>query len=331
MKSRLASHHSRLAVAAMLLISAMLLAGSSPALAQAGKQQAEYLFLPFDVPAELGAFTSAFGINNQGIIVGNFFGVDETIHGFVFEKGKFTDVAVPGSGFDRGSLIAVNDQGTAVGTFEDADTGVSHAFVRSGDGQITVLPDAAPDALLTEGTGINSGGTIVGFYYKGDGVRHGFILRNGMYTTYDYPGAARTLLTGINDRDEIVGRWRDEENRSHGFLLHKDGSTTSLDVPGAVQTFTGHINNLGQVVGGYEDEDGIGHGYLYHDGVHTTLDFPGAANTDLFSINDHGEIAGTYDDFSFGLVALPIKGTPSNRRAEILRDELYGGREGCQQ
>jgi len=311
MKSRLASHYSRPALAAMLLVIVVLLAGSSPTLAQAGKQQTDqYLFLPFDVPTELGTFTTAFGINNKGVIVGNYFSLDETIDGFVFERGEFTPVAVPGSGFDRGSLIAVNDWGIAVGTFEDADTGIGHAFVRSRDGRITVLPDAAPGALLTEGTGINNCGTIVGFYFQADGVRHGFILRDGTHTTYDYPGAVRTLLTGINDRGEIVGRWRDEDFNSHGFILHKDGRTTSLDVPGAVQTFPGHMNNRGQVVGAYEDEDGVAHGFLFDDGVQTTLDFPGAANTELFSINDHGEIVGTYDDFSFGLLALPVKGTP---------------------
>ena len=303
MKSTLATHVSRIALAAVVIASAVLVA------VPVFPAEPEYTFFPLDVPSEFGAGTSAFGINNKGVIVGNFGSVDETIDGFVFEKGQFTSVTVPGSGFDRGSQLGVNDQGTAVGTFDDAQTQTGRAYVRSWDGKITVLPDAAPDALSTIATGINNLDTIVGFYRKADGVRHGFILRDGKYTTYDYPGAARTFLDGINDHGVIVGRYRDEDFRMHGFLLLTDGRTVPLEVPGAVQTFTftGDINNLGQVVGAYEDEDGIVHGFLFHDGVYTTLDFPGAANTNLLSINDHGEIVGTYDDASRGLVALPTR------------------------
>jgi probable HAF family extracellular repeat protein len=242
--------------------------------------------------------------------------VDETLDGFVFQKGGFTPVVVPGVTSDeRGALNDVNDRGQAVGGFTDGETGIPYAFIRGKDGDFTLLPDAAPGALLTEATGINNFGTVVGFYLDADGLRHGFILQNGNYTTYDYPGALRTLLTRVNDRGQMTGIWVGTDQQRHGFLL-QNGVATSIDVPGALNTRTGGINNLGDIVGYYDDADLVSHGYLLKDGVFTTLDFPGAFDTALLDINDHGVIAGTFDGFSRGLVAAPAKQAVTNAASQ---------------
>jgi probable HAF family extracellular repeat protein len=270
---------------------------------QASAADPVYTFHSFDVPGEAGDFTSPFGINNKGVIVGNFFSVEGFVDGFAFETNTFTYVTVPGSGFLRGFLNAVNDKGDAVGGFDDPDTGVVHSFLRDRNGRISILADPEADALDTEALGINNQGTIVGFYDDAGGVRHGFILSRGVYTIYDYPGAVRTLLTGINNHGQIVGIAFDGVQR-RGFLLDS-GDTTLIEVPGAVNTRTSAINNPGQVVGFYDDADGITHGFLLDDDDYTTLDFPGATDTVLTGINDHGVIVGTYDEFSRGLVATP--------------------------
>ena len=178
----------------------------------------QYTFSTIDSPAELGALASAFGINNAGVVVGNFVTVDGSLDGFLIQKGLFTDVTVPGAAPDnRGALNDVNDRGEAVGSFADSETGIGHSFVRGRDGTFTLLPDAAPDAVVTEATGINNLGDIVGFYLDASFAAHGFILRSGVVTTYDYPGATRTLLTRINDRDQITGIRRDPDGRRRGF------------------------------------------------------------------------------------------------------------------
>jgi probable HAF family extracellular repeat protein len=283
---------------------ALCLAGPGAVVVYAGTPQ--YAFSSVDVPAELGAFTSAYGLNNAGVLVGNFVTPEENLDGFIFEKGVFIDVIVPGATSDsRGALNDINDFGQAVGGFTDADTGIEHSFVRSKSGEFTVLPDV-PDAVLTEATAINNLGDIVGFYFDADFAPHGFILRGGVYTTYDYPGSTRTILTRINERGQITGIRRDPDGHRRGFVL-QNGVTTTIDVPGSRNTRTGGINNQGHVVGYYDDADLISHGFLFKDGVFTTLDFPGASDTALLDINDRGVIAGTYDAFSRGLVAAPVK------------------------
>jgi hypothetical protein len=57
----------------------------------------------------------------------------------------------------------------------------------------------------------------VGVYKLRDGSTHGFVLRNGIYSSVDYPRATATQAWGINDNGEIVGQWTDTANVNHGF------------------------------------------------------------------------------------------------------------------
>jgi hypothetical protein len=93
-----------------------------------------------------------------------------------------------------------------VGYYATAD-GVIHGFVRYGNnGRIRTFD--APGAVGPAGTkaiGINNQGTIVGRYVGADDNRHGFVLRNGVFTTFDVPGANNTILTAINERGDLTG------------------------------------------------------------------------------------------------------------------------------
>lgn len=273
------------------------------------KSQNGYTFQEFDVPSEWGDNTSAYGNNSSGKIVGNYVTRSGELHGFIFDNGQFIDVFLPEADrASRGYLNDINDQAVSIGGFNypkrvDHDQ-VVHAFKRSSDGVITVLPDAAPGALLTEAAGINNSGTIVGFYHDAISARHGFILSNGVYTTYDKPGAARTLLTGINDQGKIVGFYRDINLVAHGFTLF-NGITEDINFPGSIETKLHGINKTGQIVGEYLDAAGVTHGFLFENGKYKKLDFPGSFDTALLGINDDGVIVGTYNGFSRGLIAIP--------------------------
>jgi uncharacterized membrane protein len=273
---------------------------SSPAGAPAN---AAYDFEPFDVPAELGNYTSVYGINNSGVMVGNFLSVDGSIHGFLYKRGHFIDVAIPGAGDeDRGALGDLNDAGTALGAFFDPDGG-PHMFLRSPTGKITLLPDIAPGVFVADGTGINNAGTVVGTYIDVAGT-DGFILRSGAYETFDYPGARRTRLGQINNHGLITGFWADSAGSAHGFVLDH-GNVEAVAVPGAVSTRVTGINDDGDATGFYNGADGVFHGFLYSHGVFSTLDYPGSTDSAVFGINGHGVIVGTYNEFSFGMVAAP--------------------------
>ena len=75
-----------------------------------------------------------------------------------------------------------------------------------------------PESFDTEARGINDRGDIVGVCEDANG-RHGFLLRKGVFTLIDAPGApVLTLATGINNRGDVVGHYLDDE-AGHGFLI----------------------------------------------------------------------------------------------------------------
>ncbi len=267
-----------------------------------------YEVKPFDVPESMGTFTSVFGINNRCTLTGNYAPIGEEVaHGFLYERGVFADIMVPGAA--AGSLGHILDNGTAIGAYSDADD-VSHTYLRDRHGTFTFVVDPLADAQGTDATGLNSQGTITGTLFDADGITHGFIQTEAGATIYDHPLGSRTRLFSINNKGQIVGQYFDAANVRHGFML--DGETlVAIDVPGSTGTATTAINDHGQVVGFYRDEQFVVHGFLLDHGEFTTIDFPGSSDTRLTDINELGVITGTYDFFSRGMVALPPK-SPCN-------------------
>src|SRR6266567_4404466 len=135
-------------------------------------------------------------IDDKGRMVGN----DSTGEGyFVGIKDKAHKILCPGDQTDNEStaVYAINNAGQAVGSCTDG------GFVRDRNGTITILN--FPGADGTVALGINDLGNVVGQYWGnsfGQGLQrfHGFVWKNGEYTTVDAPfsEAMATTLSGIN-------------------------------------------------------------------------------------------------------------------------------------
>lgn len=52
-----------------------------------------------------------------------------------------------------------------------------------------------PGATNTQPTAITAYGEIVGGYFNSDGIRHAFVLKEGEFSSLDFPGA---VTTGVN-------------------------------------------------------------------------------------------------------------------------------------
>jgi probable HAF family extracellular repeat protein len=138
--------------------------------------QPSYTFSTLDVPGSSYAFTSAFGINVSGQIVGEY--ADAVgAHGFLYDQGSFTTVAVPGSHgtHPRG----INASGQIVGSYYDDASGppyFPHGFLLDQGGYTTL---DVPGSTATSANGINASGQIVGYYYDAAARLHGFLLDQG--------------------------------------------------------------------------------------------------------------------------------------------------------
>ena len=291
---------------------------------------AEYNFIPINFPGAPNAGnpgffgSSAYGVNNAGVVVGNWANPSTgNIDAFVYSKGVYTDV-VPTAGSVYATLTAVNNAGTAVGAYAGAD-GVYHGFTYA-NGAVTLLPDISPLATETYTNGINKAGTIVGVSSMDPSYSpfSAFVLQNGAFTSYNYPGAASTGFVGINDAGVIVGNYFDALGNSFGFYipngdLNSPQSWVPVNDPNGTSTFPEAINNSGQIVGFFVDANGLQHGFVYSGGMNgafSTLDFPNdpglspifpaVTGTELYGINDLGQIAGTYNNYSNGFLADPV-------------------------
>ncbi len=76
--------------------------------------------------------------------------------------------------------------------------------------------------------GINPRGDIVGSYCDGLpcgaslNTNHGFLLNEGDFASFDFPGARFTRAFSINPRGDIAGTYQDFNGRKHGFLIRRD-------------------------------------------------------------------------------------------------------------
>jgi hypothetical protein len=159
-------------------------------------------------------------VNNKGELVGNDFAGDGFL---VNKKHRAVEIRCPGDRTDNDSttVSAINNAGQLVGSCTDG------AFVRDRNGNITILN--FPGADGTVAFGINDLGHVAGQYWGfafGQALQrfHGFVWRDGVYTTIDspFPEAMFTSLRGINNAGQIIGT----------YLHHRPGSSDINDYDG---------------------------------------------------------------------------------------------------
>ena len=150
-------------------------------------------------------------------------------------------------------LLGMNNQGTAVGFYNDA-AGNSHAFryvLATG----RYIPITVPGATSVQATGINDQGTVVGTASFANRPTVSFVLSGTTMTVVAVPGASATSAFGINDKGQVVGTYTTGKAQ-HGFVWHA-GRAVTVDAPGGAGTTTVNgINNLGDLVGFYTDTAG---------------------------------------------------------------------------
>jgi probable HAF family extracellular repeat protein len=160
---------------------------------------------------------------------------------------------------------------------------------------------APPDFVFGGVQGISNSGDMVGFWEDTQGVVHGFILSGNTFTSITFPGSNFTTAYGINTSGTVVGFYQNPH--PHGFI-YNNGQFTSVDMPGALYTTLQAINDNGLMagIGFFKEPSGPGtdHGFLFDGTTFTKIDYPGANSTEIFGINNQGDIVGTEHSFNTG-------------------------------
>jgi hypothetical protein len=216
--------------------------------------------------------TQVTGLNNLGVSVGFWSGMNNASQsndnfGF-YHRRFFHNVNFPTP--DNASppvnqLLGINDHGTAVGFYTDAQ-GSSHGYRFSiWTGAFSTV--SVPGAGSLTAAAINDRGDVAGFMAGSGGVTDGFLLQaGGRVITLAVPGATMTQAFGLNNEGEVVGAYQTGTGSAaatHGFTwTARRGFTTVDDPSGAGTTTVNGVNDEGDLVGFYVDAAGNTDGML---------------------------------------------------------------------
>jgi probable HAF family extracellular repeat protein len=193
-----------------------------------------------------GYFTSAYGINDRGQVVGTMLpnSGPGTSQAFVWKNGAVTQsFSYPGA--NSTAANGINDNGRVVGIYTLPNEGSfhDHGFLWA-NGRLT--PIDVRGAQSTDPKAINNQGQVAGTYYDGTHY-HGFIkqIGNGQMTFINGPGATDTTVNAINDFGQVAGSYTDAAGVAHDFIA-TPGNGNNLaslaemaPLPAVVQRLTG--------------------------------------------------------------------------------------------
>lgn len=183
----------------------------------------------------------------------------------------------------------------------------------------TFVPINYPGATTTSAAGINGAGDIVGSYSCVATVthpctvtpgNHAYLLRDGVFTPIDVPGAVSTIGRGISKQGIVVGQYgvrgADGVVLTHGFAYSGGNYVYPIDVPPSLfdEPFrSGHLNTIavrmsprGVIVGCFHEDGNIMtsmRGFVLRDGTFTRFE---PTDTMHNGITPSGKIVGFYFD-----------------------------------
>ena len=260
------------------------------------------------------------GISDQGLIVGRAKAVGDVPRTYVGTARELLEIKVPGSISTEG--WNVNQDGSIVGYYDTAD-GRRHSFVAKII-EAPKPPEASPDASLSLNTvfvfASADANTTYGYTYQTidvpgvevlevtassdfedyagntrgpDGQKTiGFTLIDGVYTTYDFPGAKNTYFYALGNNGTAAGHYEDSNGLFHGVIL-ENGELRQYDFPNSVETeIYGISDATGALTGNYIDNAGVRRGFTGE----TIIEYPGATATFADFVTSHGIVAGSYID-----------------------------------
>jgi hypothetical protein len=242
-----------------------------------------FTFKNIEIPSAQS--TTPWGINDSGVISGNYTDSSGVVHCFMLSGHTITAITDPKG--TSTSCFGINASGAIVG-FYGVLNGFSNGFVYQGGVFSDIIVPTATAGTIAYG--INDSGDVVGQFSDSAGT-HGFLF-NGSYETLNAPGATVTIAVGINNSGLITLQSVNSGGVSSWVLIGTH--YVQLNVPGAVTTAVHSINNLDEIAFSWFDLSGLEHGAVRAGTTYHLIDDPAGTGTGIETINDNKIIVGKY-------------------------------------
>ncbi len=240
-----------------------------------------------------GYDSSAYGISQDGQVIGYAVNYAGREHAFLWQDGTLTDLDTLGG---RASFATgINDAGQVVG-YSNWLGGAPNQFraVLWNQGKITDL-GTLPDGLTSSASAVNDAGQIAGTAAlppdQGQAV-HACLWQDGTIIDLGTLGGTNSRGYGINNAGQVVGEADVGVGYGSHAFLWQDGSMTDLGTLEGNYSYGTAINDAGQVIGNSSSR-GHEHGFLYSDGVLTDLGaLDPAGDSYARGLNNLGQVVG---------------------------------------
>ena len=132
-----------------------------------------------------------------------------------------------------------------------------------------------------------------GYTRSADGAKEvAFTRIDGVFETYDFPGAQKTHFYALGNNGLAAGHYQDSDGLYHGVIV-ENSEMRQYDFPGAVQTeIYGYSDSTGVLTGNFIDASGVRRGFSGD----TIVEFPGATETYADFVSGLDNVVGSYVD-----------------------------------
>jgi probable HAF family extracellular repeat protein len=240
----------------------------------------------------LPAGFTAYGIGNDGSVVGSGLDADFQSRAFVWKDGLTTFLPTLGG---PSAWATATSGGIVVGASLVGDT--THGFVYGAGGIRDVGTLYGGESVAYA---VNAAGQVVGDSTDASGNTRAFLYSGGTLTDIGTLGGTDARARGINDAGMIVGGSQSAAGEgAHAFLYH-DGTMQDLGTLGGGFSWAEAVNNAGQVAGySLVGDAAVWHPFLYSGGVMHDLGSFGGDFGEAHALNAAGMVVG-YSSFAGG-------------------------------